>query len=378
MKNKLLSILLIFMLGLSISSCGDKVDIIPKDDGEIGGDQEYKADDEYSFVIGDYTYTLRDKRDLIDKQPITLRLQTINEEVLGYGADTYEGSVLRSFNYLGFKMTTFQGSDPDASDWIMEMRTTSPDIYTFRGVKVGDSLKTLIDKYPDLENNEWMKESYIYDPDPEFHNGIQFIVQDDIIIKIIMKTGLDGEPYFTPYDNRSYDENDVKLLYNTRLTADELNLVWQKMTMTQVDIENNHAYTEKNESEDGIDYISDSFEFYFPFDSIDKNPAFITVLKDGNGQFTGPRDISVGDTFDETLAKFPQDNDWETNSAGCFYGDTSYDDSRNEFEGGAVFKDLNGNIDQMVLTTRLLTPFLKIYFKDNVIINYVIVQRLTQ
>ncbi|KRE51508.1 hypothetical protein [Paenibacillus sp. Soil522] len=66
----------------------------------------------------------------------------------------------------------------------------------------------------------------------------------------------------------------------------------------------------------GETYFSNELVKYIFFDYIEETtPAVVDVF----GESVGPRGISVGDTFDDVMALFPQDEDWRSNVYGTHY-----------------------------------------------------------
>ena len=68
-------------------------------------------------------------------------------------------------------------------------------------------------------------------------------------------------------------------------------------------------------------YYNESIAYtYFDFSSLSystSTPLSITVFGE---DITGPRGWRIGDTFEEVMALFPQEQDWESNEDGVFYG----------------------------------------------------------
>lgn len=153
----------------------------------------YEPIDEYSISYGDCLFTLLDEQDVIERQPFGLKMLSSEETVLGYGADTYTGCHEMIIRYEGLSMKTFRSKAVDSHYHLVEMEVTAEGFKTFRNIQVGDTLEYLTEQYPELEHPDYMPHSYIMDNGGQ---GIQFIVSDKTVQKIILKHGFDGPPYF--------------------------------------------------------------------------------------------------------------------------------------------------------------------------------------
>ncbi len=178
-----------------------------------------------------------------------------------------------------------------------------------------------------------------------------------------------------PMDNFEFasfreDELDKRVFDpNTRFAAEEA-------TFNGISV-----YTTKKQLLDKLgepfEIVEDSGEFYLPtttyvyggveylFEGDEDTVASILVT---HYQWKyGPRNIRLGEDFEDVLARFPQEQDYKTHPENCFYGETTYLN-----EGGAVYLDYEGNIDQMIIVPKDVLPFMKVYFKDNKVSGYVI------
>lgn len=153
----------------------------------------YEPIDEYSISYKDCLFTLWDEQDVIERQPINLRIISREDTILGYGADTYTGCHEIIIRYKGLIMKTIRSSSIDSRYHLFEMEVTAEGFKTYRNIQVGDTLEYLIKQYPELEHPDYMPHSYIMDNGGQ---GIQFIVSDNTVRKIILKHGFDGPPYF--------------------------------------------------------------------------------------------------------------------------------------------------------------------------------------
>jgi len=90
---------------------------------------------------------------------------------------------------------------------------------------------------------------------------------------------------------------------------------------TKKQMENIGLLKEGNDQSGNTCYHNESIAYiYFDFDSLSystSTPFSITVFGE---DITGPRGLRIGDTFEEVMALFPQEQDWESNEDGVFYG----------------------------------------------------------
>lgn len=81
----------------------------------------------------------------------------------------------------------------------------------------------------------------------------------------------------------------------------------------------------------------------------------------------GPRNLRIGESFEDVLKRFPQEQNYKTHPNGCFYGETTY-----QKEGGAVYYNTDGSISNITVVPKGVLPFLKIYFQDGIVSEYYI------
>lgn len=87
------------------------------------------------------------------------------------------------------------------------------------------------------------------------------------------------------------------------------------------------------------------------------------IVKSGNHNL--PREIKLGDTFYDTMEKFPREKDWLSDPYNCFYGINTLDGF-----GGACFsyEDEDGTShDSIVLVPTEYTPYLKLEFTNGIL-----------
>jgi len=96
-----------------------------------------------------------------------------------------------------------------------------------------------------------------------------------------------------------------------------------------------------------------------------KTPDWMDVY--GVIDVKGPRDIAVGDSFEDVLKKFPQQKDWKTSPNGEFYGEVS---KENYIPTGIVIE--NGDAKKIIVWPQDGVPSLHIFFKDDKVEHYTI------
>ena len=92
---------------------------------------------------------------------------------------------------------------------------------------------------------------------------------------------------------------------------------------------------------------------------------YLESIMINSGNYSLPRNIKLGDTFFNTMEKFPRDKDWLEDLNNCFYGINTLDGF-----GGACFshEDDEGNIyDSIVLVPTEYVPYLKLEFTNNIL-----------
>lgn len=117
----------------------------------------------------------------------------------------------------------------------------------------------------------------------------------------------------------------------------------------------------------GETYFSNELVEYIYFDYFEeKTPAIVDVF----GECVGPRGNNIGDTFDDVMAMFPQDEDWRSNAHGVFYGQFDKYKERTIGFTGYVSTDENGDKDITLTTDKSL--WMRIFFQGDVVTHYTI------
>ncbi|WP_206459261.1 hypothetical protein [Anaerovorax sp. IOR16] len=172
-------------------------------------------------------------------------------------------------------------------------------------------------------------------------------------------------------------EHGKEKIYQSQFSIDELTMDWIDPQITIDELEKNQEYIDKVVSEDTmyITYEMDHFLYTFTTDkdnwgNLSHKLILVEIFKNKD-QFSGPRDIKIGDDFNSVIEKFPQDYNWEDNAEGLFYGESGviYD---SKFEKGSVTKLENGMIEFITLVPKGYPPFMKIYFENNKVTHMII------
>ncbi|MDQ6420815.1 stalk domain-containing protein [Paenibacillus sp. LHD-117] len=93
-------------------------------------------------------------------------------------------------------------------------------------------------------------------------------------------------------------------------------------------------------------------------------PSVIEVY----GDVPGPRGIRVGDSFDEVLALFTQDDVWKSNELGLFFG--QFDSKESPIGGTGYVSVFENGQKEITLISEDIIPFFRIFMKDDVVTHY--------
>jgi hypothetical protein len=117
-------------------------------------------------------------------------------------------------------------------------------------------------------------------------------------------------------------------------------------------------------------YYNDSIAYsYLDFDldsegSLASTPLSIKVFGE---DITGPREWRIGDTFEEVMALFPQEQDWESNQDGVFYGTYISETDEPKMPAGKITTD-SGFKQIDIITSE--GSFIRMDFPDDVLTQY--------
>lgn len=143
---------------------------------------------EFSFVIGNQSLVLWESDTDAKLNNLPLALISDDTEVLGEGSDTFTGSYLRTIKYNGLELILIAPKDNKDHSWIMQMTATGSEVQTYRGVKIDDSIETLMELYPDAERStEDNAEEYIYTGSgDDTYTELSFIINDNAVSKMTL------------------------------------------------------------------------------------------------------------------------------------------------------------------------------------------------
>jgi hypothetical protein len=155
----------------------------------------------------------------------------------------------------------------------------------------------------------------------------------------------------------------------TKLTADELynfellRADWTEEQMLKLGLtkEVNDLTGERTYSNE---YIKYSFGNIY---GNNETPDLVDVY--GKTDVQGPRGITVGDTFDNVLKKFPQEKDWRKSVNGEFYGEVSKD---SVVPTGLVSEIESVKETKIVIWPQGQVPRLVVFLKNGVVDHYTI------
>ncbi|MEF2246481.1 hypothetical protein [Paenibacillus sp. IITD108] len=148
-----------------------------------------------------------------------------------------------------------------------------------------------------------------------------------------------------------------------------LRLSWTREQMNELGLEKiiNEGTAETIYSNEDASYS------FFDFYSSLTTPAFVSVY----GDIAGPRNIRVGDSFEDVLNRFPVEQDWKISDSGLFYGQFDY-------AAELKFSKLTGRVadsdyadvengKKIVLCTEEVLPALTIHFANDVVTHFTII-----
>ncbi|MGO4699426.1 hypothetical protein AB4Z50_34865 [Paenibacillus sp. 2TAB26] len=137
---------------------------------------------------------------------------------------------------------------------------------------------------------------------------------------------------------------------------------WTKERMEELGLnkEVNDSGGETYFSNDVVKYI------YFDARSVETTPAVIDVF----GDHPGPRGVRVGDTFENVMSLFPQNEDWRINANGVFYGKYNPDAAQDTWgSSGYVITQDDGSREVSIITEDVY-PFVRFFLKDDVLTHF--------
>ncbi|MFD2163408.1 hypothetical protein ACFSJU_13455 [Paradesertivirga mongoliensis] len=110
-----------------------------------------KGVSQYSLTYKEKVLNLRDWDSNINLGQILGRPLKQSIRVLGEGADTHRGSVIKTLSYNGLTIELFSPRPDVQRFWILSMETSSRIYSTGNGIKAGSTVKEIETAYPTIQ-----------------------------------------------------------------------------------------------------------------------------------------------------------------------------------------------------------------------------------
>jgi hypothetical protein len=148
---------------------------------------------EREFTLNYGTVKLPLRTTIEDEELIDIfgKPEKIEESILGIGADTFTGSILRTFTFNKAQVSLF--APPNGENfWLSSVSSRDPRFSTSRGINVGESLTLLMLKYPEAEpvpneKTDPGNMDYIYDHGTQGEYALYFEVRAGVIDRISLE-----------------------------------------------------------------------------------------------------------------------------------------------------------------------------------------------
>ena len=143
--------------------------------------------DDYTLIIGKRAISLG-TREIDTVYEILGKPISENTEVLDNGADTFEGSRIKTLKYQGMEMKLFSPKGNDSGYWIMSMDISGSDIKTLKGISVGSTMEELKKAYSSIEvvpDGRSDKSTYTWRVSNEAeYKYMEYVIKDGIVTGI--------------------------------------------------------------------------------------------------------------------------------------------------------------------------------------------------
>lgn len=155
----------------------------PSDEPSEPTDEPIDNTFEFSLKISEDKYiTIKDYEQDMNIEEFLGQPSNVTIEMLGSGADTFEGSLVKTMEYDGLTLKLFA---PETNFWLMEVYVTNDTYETFREISVGDSLDQLKETYESIEQipdgrSDENNAAFIYKDDMSY-NYLMFEIKDGVI-----------------------------------------------------------------------------------------------------------------------------------------------------------------------------------------------------
>ncbi len=110
---------------------------------------EQDAINEFSLLVGTKYISLKDWDYEADIQNVLGEPLKETQEVLGSGADTHAGSIIKTQEYEGLSLKLFSPKQNGKEFWVLQMFVNSDRYKTYREITVGTDINQLKQAYPE-------------------------------------------------------------------------------------------------------------------------------------------------------------------------------------------------------------------------------------
>lgn len=171
--------------------------IVVTNTGTSGGAEIYDhtksliLEREFTLIYGTVKLPLRANFEDAALIEIFGKPEKIEETILGIGADTFNGSTIRTFTFNKSQVGLFAPPNGEKF-WLSSVTSRDPRFSTSRGINVGESLTLLMLKYPDAEpvpneKTDPGNMDYIYDHGTQGEYALYFEVRAGVIDRISLE-----------------------------------------------------------------------------------------------------------------------------------------------------------------------------------------------
>lgn len=121
-------------------------------DKHFGNTESNDKRSDFSINVNNKYITLKDWDNKVDLKGILGDPVSEEKKVLGSGADTHTGSIIKTLSYDGLEVKLFSPKGNGSYFWVMSMKVTSK-VYavTTKSIIIGDSVKKLKELYTEIE-----------------------------------------------------------------------------------------------------------------------------------------------------------------------------------------------------------------------------------
>lgn len=193
-------LVLLIIIALAISGCTKSQELsqdedqayevtTPDDDNKEENELPDVSETEYndfSIRVGNKSLALMDWDNEVNLEELFGVPIEESEYQLGPESDTFSGSYLKEISYEGLELKLFSPKDNGQNFYIFSMSTTNRNYQTMRGIRIGDTLENLTQKYseikPVLDGKQDGVKRYVMEEGN--YNYLVFEVENNVIINI--------------------------------------------------------------------------------------------------------------------------------------------------------------------------------------------------